>query len=621
MNDISGGTQFDFTYAPGTSAEQILAFEMAGEVWSSYLNDDVSVSIYVESTSELPDEVIGAALPGKKRKEKYKDVKRALAGDITSTDDQLAFENLPTDEKEFSILVDGQELEKTKEFRITNANSKSLGLSKNEGDKLDGYILINDLTGDSEVAWSYDALRSNSIGDNEIDLVSVAMHEIGHVLGFVSGIDDGEWLEVLAESREEEKEIEDKDFKFASPLDLYRYSDSSPEPGKIDLSVGGNPFFSIDGGNNNLGNFANGEYTQFGGDGYQASHWQQYSSQGIMNPVLPEGQTRNISSQDLTALDVIGWDINTAAAQSWSQMYDNATANAETANIQNREKDVEDLIEESGYDGRRSRRSRRSSRRRYSLQLGGYWQFTTIDDVDAPEVIVEETPIATEVENIDSNQPESVIVGNVDNTNTNDSNSDDLAVADNPVVVNEAEAVENEAVNGVDSVQIDPDAIANDDGNTVNNSNQNDSATPAANSQTPDLDPTLDDEEIATNNLDIQTQPQTTDLDPEISTQTVETFDSQLNAIEPIVEQSSGTSDLNPTITTSIENDGEDDLDDPTKSAVVENDSDLYDDNDDDDDKEFEDTDEYTLDYSYLTPQSVTGIENNGQDALLYQTF
>ena len=394
MTDIYE-SQFDFTYAPGTSMEQIIGFEMAGMIWSSYIEDDVTIRIYVESTSELPDEVIGAALPGKKKKEDYDKINDRLFDDITSSNDQIAYDNLPSDDKEINIVIDGVELEKTKEFRLTNANAKSLDLLDDDRDKLDGYIVVNDLTGNSTVGWDFDALRSDDIQGNEIDFVSVAMHEVGHILGFNSGIDDNEWLEVLAESQEEEEELKGKDFKFATPLDLYRYSESSTEIGTIDLSTGGNPFFSIDGGSTVLGYFANGEYTNFGGDGYQASHWQQNSSQGIMNPILPVGERRNITDLDLTAMDVIGWDINTSNELDWSQMYDEAVANAEEAVVEDRSEDVEKMIEESKYDGRRRRRSTSVN---YFLQFG-FWQYTTFDNVDAPEVIVDDELVSeTEVD-------------------------------------------------------------------------------------------------------------------------------------------------------------------------------------------------------------------------------
>ena len=504
MNDFNSGTQFDFTYAPGTSPEQILGFEMAGEVWSSLLADDVTVRIHVETTSELPDEVIGAALPGKKRKKDYKDVRKALGNDISSHEDKLAVDNLPfgDDGKEFSIVINGQELDKTKEFRLTNANAKSLGFSKDEADKLDGYILVNDLSGNSSVGWDYDALRSGGVSANNMDFLSMAMHEIGHVLGFVSGIDDNDWLNVLTESIEEDKEIKGKDFKFASVLDLYRYSrpdqsesNSSQKPGEIyysdriiDLSVGGNPYFSLDGGDTNLGEFANGQYTQFGGDGYQASHWKQDSNQGIMNPILPQGQRRDISDLDLTAFDVIGWDINTAAAPGWDELYENAVAGAETANIQERDKDVEKLVKESGYDLFRqptrstySRYSRYSSISNFSFQLGEGWQFTTTDAVDTPDA----TEADTENTSIANTEPR--VVAEIDSIGQVNTESEAIVkdsstvaepniVADTSVVeiesnatayinddINQAEAEINESSNLENLELVDSDAIALDE--------------------------------------------------------------------------------------------------------------------------------------------------------------
>ncbi len=383
MDDLNSGTQFDFTYDPGISTEQIIGFEMAGVIWSSYLDDDVTVRIHVESRDDLPDEVVGAALPGKKRKEKYDKISDSLSDDITTSNDLLAFENLPSTDKEFSVVVNGQELDKTKEFRLTNANAKSLDLLNDDRDKLDGYIVVNDFAGDSTVGWDYDALRNDNIEGNEIDFLSVALHETGHILGFTSGIDEDDWLEVLTESQEEEGEIKNKDFKFASILDLYRYSESSFATGNLDLSVGGNPYFSIDGGNTNLGNFANGQYTDFGGDGYQASHWEQNSNQGIMNPILPVGERRDVSELDLIAMDVIGWDLDTSNTLSWGEMYDLAVVNAEDAIVEDRSDDVEKMIKESDYDGRKRRRSTGNT---YIFQIG-YWQYSTFQTIDSPEEI------------------------------------------------------------------------------------------------------------------------------------------------------------------------------------------------------------------------------------------
>ena len=202
MDGLESGTQFEFTYAPDTSIEQIIGFEMAGQIWSSYLQDNVTVRIHVEATDQLPEDVVGGALPNKQEDITYDDLLQKLSQDSTSQDDLLAFNNLPSLDKEFGIVVDGNELNKTNEFKLTNANAKALGLLNDDPQNLDGYILVNDFSGEPGTGWDYDALRSGDANGSQMDFLSVALHEVGHVLGFVSGIDDEGWLEVLTESKE-----------------------------------------------------------------------------------------------------------------------------------------------------------------------------------------------------------------------------------------------------------------------------------------------------------------------------------------------------------------------------------------------------------------------------------
>ena len=438
MNGIDSGTQFDFTYAPGTSPEQIIGFEMAGAIWSSYLQDDVAVSIHVESTDQLSEDIVGAALPGKQNVN-YKDLQKAMSSEnLISEDDETALLNIPG--KEFNLLIDGQQQGKTKNFKLTNANAKALNLLEDKDD-LDGYILVNDLAGSSTVGWDYNALRNEDISSNNLDFVSVAMHEIGHILGFVSGIDDEGWLKVLDKAVEKsqkdggEIEIKKDEFQFASPLDLYRYTEASAIAGEIDLSIGGQPFFSINGGENALGSFANGEYANFGGDGYQASHWQQDSSEGIMRPILPTGERRNIDPIDLTAMDVIGWDINPSESLSWQEIYNLAISNSNTAIIEDRSKDIEKMMKDSQsrYKGRPSSSiGDYWSSSDYSFQLG-YWQYTTFEPADTSTAVIDESVIETELET-DITIDESAIVTESDpNTNLDEStivtelNSDTIA--------------------------------------------------------------------------------------------------------------------------------------------------------------------------------------------------
>ena len=645
MNDFNGGTQFDFTYAPGISQEQILGFEMAGEIWSSYLNDDVTVRIHVESTSELPDEVVGAALPGKKKTEKYDQVREALSLDATSSEDRLAFSNLSWDDKEFSVLINGQELDKTKEFRLTNANAKALGLLRDDRNQLDGYIMVNDLSGNEAVGWDYDALRSGDASETEIDFLSVAMHEIGHVLGFVSGIDDGDWLNVLTKAQAEGKEIKDKDFKFASTLDLYRYSDSNPSEGLIDLSIGGNPYFSIDGGNTSLGNFANGQYTEFGGDGYQASHWQQYSSQGIMNPVLPNGERRDLSSTDLTAIDVVGWDVNRTAPD-MEGMYANAAANAETANVQDRSKEIEKLVKDSGYDI--IRRSRRSSRPRYFRQEG-YWQFSTLAPVDAPEVVgeAEVTPEAEAEIDPDGAEPipgEPALEAEVVDTVANDPNLDNVAesteqIESGTTAENSPEDVavatmedndgsdtqENEELVTTDEPILETEP---DNSNNTNNVQPESGTTVAVENSNPtfDTDEAVSNEPVAEDEHESETI-ETSPVDnlPKVQAEANQNSDDQLNNLEvdsKIVAEnenivSADNSEVSSEVVSSDEENDLLDSDGSDLSDVVE--SNLFidledsDDNDDSDDEELENG----IFYNYiLDDRYVTGVANSDRDSL-----
>ena len=363
MNGFETGTQFEFSYAPGVTEEQILGFEIAGQIWSQYLADNATVNIYVEMTNQLPENVIGGALPGMKKDLNIRTVHNQMIKDVTSANDLTALNKLSTKGNEFAIMTNGEEVSKTKSLKLTYANAKALNIITTDREDLDGYILMSDLSGQSNVQWDYDPLLKN-VDDNNIDFVSVALHEIGHVLGFVSGVDDEGWLNIVTEANNSSKEIKDDSMKFLTPLDLFRYSSQSAARGKIDLSAGGDAYFSIDGGATNLANFSTGEYQDLGGDGYQASHWKQGGDNpiGIMDPVLKMGQSRNISSLDTTAMDVMGWDVVNPGQIDWQEIYSDAVGNADDAIVEDRTKDVEKMVKKSEtYHGRRSRR-------------GGSWQ-------------------------------------------------------------------------------------------------------------------------------------------------------------------------------------------------------------------------------------------------------
>ncbi len=308
---------FDFSYAPGTSLDQIIGFETAGALWSSYLGDNTTINIYVETTNQLPPNVIGGSLPGILADQKYETWRNKLSQDKTSANDNLVFNNLQDEQAYFTTVIDGYKIDNNEQLNLTRANGKALNMVGNKDTNLDGYILMRDLTG-MPVSWNYN-VSSSSVPTNSLDFVSVAVHEIGHVLGFTSGLDKAGWL--TQKTQYDSSHISDYystlvgKLNNATPLDMFRYSAKSIALGGIsehwtDMSIGGNPYFSLDGGRSARAYYGTGHDHSLGGDGNQASHWKQKTNAvDIMDPVLGVGQRRNISTLDREAMDAIGWNL------------------------------------------------------------------------------------------------------------------------------------------------------------------------------------------------------------------------------------------------------------------------------------------------------------------------
>ncbi len=238
---------------------------------------------------------------------------------------------------------------------------------------LDGVILLSGLNG-TNVDWNYDFTRSSTPTNRSLDFLSTAIHEIAHVLGFVSGVDKPGWLNSQAGDKTGvslyQKSLADR-IANTTTLDLFRYSTAAG----VDIndlsygSSGSDKFFSIDGGRTSIAKFSTGEDRSLGGDGSQASHWKNQSNPvGIMSPTLDRGARVNISGIDLKALDVIGWDVDASgvnAAIDWSKLVaqakqqlatrlgqtvtwleNNSTLAAQSLS-QNRDQDVSRMIQQS----------------------------------------------------------------------------------------------------------------------------------------------------------------------------------------------------------------------------------------------------------------------------------
>ena len=319
----------NFSYADGTTLQQIIAFEVAAKLWESHLRDDVTVNLYAELTDQLDPDVMGGALPGFVAQQDYVDIKAGLSADATTSDDTVAVANLPTEDKgRFKVFAHGDKDVKTEKLNLTTANAKALGLIDAHGTQLDGYIAISDLSAKPNYGWNYDVAHTDIIGNNDLDFLSVVLHEVGHSLGFTSGLDDPGWLNTIQNSDYDTKKqtlkIKDSESNIGNPLDLFRYSDEALNQGKGDGQdwslAGDDPYFSIDGGSTRIADLSSGEhdidYAHNGvgidatGDDFQASHWQHnpYDPVGIFDGAITSGVRRELSEVDLQALDIIGWD-------------------------------------------------------------------------------------------------------------------------------------------------------------------------------------------------------------------------------------------------------------------------------------------------------------------------
>jgi len=301
--------------APGMDANALAGFQMAASYWEARLLDSVQVNIDVDFSALSPG-VLGQA-GSVQVPVLVSDFYTALIGDSSTSYDALAVGNLPsltgggglsfltqknTEGSSLTVTLDNDDSSNNLYLALNKANAKALGLSSST--TADASITFS-----SGFSWDFDS--SDGVGAGLQDFVGVAIHEIGHALGFTSGVDMVEMgIDGMSGGDPPFDAPFDLDgYAVFSSLDLFRYSSA----GVLDLSVGANAYFSLDGGTTNLAPFSTGSVY---GDGNQTSHWKDGLALGIMDPTAnPAGQVNTPTTLDMIGFDVIGWDLNDAVPE------------------------------------------------------------------------------------------------------------------------------------------------------------------------------------------------------------------------------------------------------------------------------------------------------------------
>ncbi len=286
-------------------------FVAGAALWSAQIASAMTVNITINFKS------LGTNILGQSSKVSqdvtFTSAKTALGTHATSTNDAVAVSHLPTGSRlrfytnqttlnPSTRYLDTGNAAWNQHLDVSNANAKALGLLDPQATGTDGSITFAS-------GFTWDFTHSTSMSSSSIDFIGVAAHEIGHALGFDSGVDTVDYCSYpngpLAGT-------DLATYRVFSVLDLYRHK--TGDGGVLDFSTGSSsldgsaPYLSLDGGVTSIGAMSTGDYNGTDNPKYQASHWQE-STGWLMKPAVGYGQLTDISSPDLVAMDVIGYTL------------------------------------------------------------------------------------------------------------------------------------------------------------------------------------------------------------------------------------------------------------------------------------------------------------------------
>ena len=260
------------------------AFVRAANVWEGAFTDDITVNIAADFSSLTPG-VLGST-SSLSATAAYDVIVDRLKSDADADDTIHAF--LPN-YAQFTAATSASD-SLSSDIRVNKANLKAIGFSGVDtffGTTNDGNIAFN-----SDFTFDFD--KTDGISSGAFDFESIALHEIGHLLGFTSVVDS---FDQFAGEQS------------AMVFDIFRLGSNDPSltgsaftTAERQLTPGEVSYFS-DGSSQILLSTGVAE-----GDGRQASHFKDNQGLGILDPTLAPGEIGVLRENDLVVLDAIGYD-------------------------------------------------------------------------------------------------------------------------------------------------------------------------------------------------------------------------------------------------------------------------------------------------------------------------